>query len=168
MPEEDDAKQVVTREEADEMISHGHGQYQWYADEAAKAERKLAQVTWAGMGAGLAASALAALPGSLLSDQWNQLTRWIVAVLTLLVTLFSGTLASRYRRLAVARERGRVATALANNTTRVRLQYHAMTRQERGDLLGAFERRLLDIEGQDGIIDPKVAAESHGADPERG
>ncbi len=161
MSDDNEAKGVISREEADILISNGRGQYNWYSDEADKAETKLARVTWAGMGAGLAASALAALPGSLMNDQWNQLTRWIIAVLTLLVTLFSGTLASKYRRLAITRERGRVSTAAVNNTTRVRLEYHAMTRQERGDLLAVFERRILDIETLDGTIDPKTTSESY-------
>lgn len=71
----DEAANCLSREDADKLIDSGLGQYRWYDQEATKAERALARVTWAGIIAGLLASALAAAPEALLGQPASAITR---------------------------------------------------------------------------------------------
>lgn len=135
------------------LLENGTSQYAWYDHEASKAEGRLSLVWWLGTIAGLLASALAALPASLVGSPWGEITRWIVAILTLLVTLLSGTLASRYRRIAQDREKGRIATAGLINGARIALMFDPMNLRERGQLIKTYEAGLLDIERLYGTVE---------------
>jgi hypothetical protein len=160
---QDNPQPPLGEQDADKLLRHGLLQYSWYEDETLQAERRLARVWWFGTIAGLSASALAALPESIIGQAWGDITRYIVAVLTLLVTLFSGTLVSRYRRVAVDRERGRVATAELLNLTRVTLMFEEMLIKERAALLKDFEKGLIMIERLHGTAEgqPSRSGEGH-------
>lgn len=147
---------TLDRASTEPLLENGVGQYGWYDGEAQKIERKLSVVWWLGTIAGLLASSLAALPTSLIGSFWGEITRWIVAILTLLVTLLSGTLASRYRRIAQDREKGRIATAELINVTRTALMFDSMTLQERGSLLKTFETGLLEVERLYGTVEGRI------------
>jgi hypothetical protein len=152
---------LLDREQADALLSDGIRQYCWYEKETNSAERALAISTWCAILLGLVASALAAFPERrLLSFGAGvpEIARWTIVVLTLLVTLFSTTLGSRYRRLSVDRERGRIGTAAAINSSRAQLMYQPMTLSQRGMLVERFDRELLKVEADfrtfEGRVEP--------------
>ena len=157
-------KTVLTQQEANELLAGGISQSDWYYTTTVVSETKLRIATWLGLICGLSASALAAMPRTLMNDvkslpHLDDGVKWAVAILTLLVTLFSTTLTSRYRRRAVDREKGRLATALLLERTRTTLIHRPMTLAERGDYLERYFDSLIAIESTHGSFDGKGADE---------
>jgi hypothetical protein len=83
----------------------------WYWQDLSRLHRRYLWCFWFGLGCGFFATVLAALPKELanrIAADGDRVAGWLVVVLSALVTLTTGTLAPRYKRMLDDRDKGRI------------------------------------------------------------
>jgi hypothetical protein len=88
-----------------------------------------------------------------LAEATVESTRWLVAVFALVGTLWTTSIAGRWRRIAIDREKGRLATSLAISICRAKLMYTQMTLQQLGELIGSYQAELIKVDSAHGTFE---------------